>query len=138
MSEVVIREATIQDAHDVAQGPLMKQLTPLIGYMTMSDRTYVGIVDGEIVCVWGVLRQSLLSTRGYLWLLTTEKAEEHKFLLIRWSQRIIENLLKRYSALIGECVIEDERARRWMRFLGATFSHPEGKTIPFQIVGKNG
>lgn len=138
MSEVQIREATLQDALDVAKGEMTKHERPLMGYMTMSDRSYVGVVDGKIVCVWGVMRQSLLSGCGYLWLLTTEEAEQHKFLLIRWSQRVIENLLQRYTILTGECAISDQRARRWMRLLGATFAGPEGKTIPFQIVGKNG
>lgn len=135
---VEIREANIQDAVNVASGELGHCYTALIGYMTMSDRTYVGVVDGEIVCIWGVLRQSLMSTRGYLWLLATPGADEHKFLLVRYSQRIIERLLVRYTSLIGECAIEDDRARRWMKWLGATFSEPAGKTIPFQIVGKNG
>lgn len=136
MSEVVIREATLADAMSVGKiEALESKVRALVGYMTMSDRTYVGQVDDSIVCIWGVMRQSLLSDRGYLWLLTTEEAEAHKFLIIRYSQRIIENLLKRYRVLIGECAIGDHRARKWMRLLGAEFSSPEGKTIPFQITG---
>lgn len=140
MSEVWIREATIEDAAVILPNSLVakepKAASALAGYMVSSDRCYVGMIDGQIVCTWGVMRQSLLSNRGYLWLLTTKEAEKHKFLLIRYSQRIIETLLKRYHVLTGECMIEDERARKWMRLLGATFAFPEGKTIPFQIVGK--
>lgn len=139
MTDVIIREATFEDACFAVQksifAGMQDSIGALTGYMTMSDRCYVGLIDGQIVCVWGVMRQSLLSDRGYLWLITTEAAEEHKFLLIRYSQRIIENLLKRYAVLTGECAISDSRARKWMRFLGAEFSQPEGKTIPFQITG---
>ncbi len=136
MTEVVIREATLEDAIIIGRiDALAEKVNSLIGYMTMSDRTYVGTADDKIVCIWGVMRQSLLSDRGYLWLLTTEAAEDHKFLLIRYSQRIIETLLQRYAVLTGECQIGDARARKWMRFLGAEFSFPEGKTIPFQITG---
>lgn len=138
MSEVRIRKATLQDVVDITQGGMGKHYKSLSGYMTLSDRCYVGIIDDEIVCVWGVMRQSLMSSRGYLWLLTTEQADAHKFLLIRWSQRVIERLLTNYSCLIGECEISNHQARRWMRLLGATFSPPEGRSIPFQIVGKNG
>lgn len=136
MSEVSIRRANVEDAQVIAG--TTSTINPLVSYMTLSDKTYVGEVNGKIVCVWGVLRQSLLSDRGYLWLLTTEEAEEHKFLLIRWSQRIIENLLKHYTILIGECAIDNIQAQRWMKLLGATFTGAEGKTIPFQIVGKHG
>ncbi len=139
MSEVIIREATFEDicvtVENSAFANVQGSIGALTGYMTMSDKCYVGVIDDLIVCVWGVMRQSLLSDRGYLWLITTEAAEEHKFLLIRYSQRIIENLLKRYRVLTGECAISDSRARKWMRFLGAEFSQPEGKTIPFQITG---
>lgn len=135
MSEVLIREATLGD---VAVAAKLEHQKPLVGYMTMSDRTYVGVVDGRIVCVWGVMRQSLLSDRGYLWLLVTPAAEDHKFLIVRYSQRIIEQLLKKYNSLVGECALLDERARKWMRLLGAEFGPPEGKTIPFQIERKHG
>lgn len=135
MSEVVIREATSADVSVVAK---LEDQKPLVGYMTMSDKTYVGVVDGQIVCVWGVMRQSLLSDRGYLWLLVAPAAEDHKFLIVRYSQRIVENLLNRYKSLVGECVITDKRAQKWMRLLGAQFGYPEGKTIPFQIERKHG
>lgn len=142
MSQVLIREATTEDALFALQKSIFADRADsnktLVGYMTMSDRTYVGLVDGEIVCVWGVMRQTMLSDRGYLWLITTDVAEAHKFLIIRYSQRLIEVLLQRYTILCGECLVSDQRARKWMRLLGATFSQPEGKTIPFQIVRKNG
>lgn len=142
MSKVWIREATQADALQALEKSIFADTAwankALVGYMTMSDRTYVGIVDGEIVCIWGVLRQSMLSDRGYLWLIVTEASEDHKFLIIRYSQRIITELLKRYHVLWGECKTSDSRARKWMRLLGASFSQPEGPTIPFQIVRKNG
>lgn len=136
MTEVWIREATVEDI-GICSGRHENTIA-LAGYMTMSDKTYVGLVDGEIVCIWGVMRQSLVANRGYLWLLVTEKAEAHKFLIIRYSQRIIDQLLNRYSMLIGECTIGDYRARKWMRLLGATFGQSDGKLIPFQIERKHG
>lgn len=142
MSEVVIREADMVDALQALENSSFADRygsrKALSGYMVMSERTYVGAIDDEIVCVWGVMRQSLLSNRGYLWLFVTEAAEAHKFLLLRYSQRVIEHLLDRYHVLVGECSIGDSRAQKWMKFLGATFSYPEGEMVPFQIVGKHG
>lgn len=140
MTAVWIREATIEDARLALERSAFAKhegsLPAVVGYMTMSDKSYVGLADGQIVCIWGVLRHSLLSDRGYLWLVVTEKAEEHKFLLIRYSQRIIESLFKSFRVLTGECLVGDWRARKWMTLLGATFGPVEGKTIPFQIEGK--
>lgn len=142
MSEVWIREATSEDALFALEKSIFAKehnaQTAMITYMSNSEKVYAGLIDGEIVCIWGVMRQSLLSGRGYLWLIVTEAAESHKFLLVRYSQRIIERLFDRYTVLIGECSVNDARAKKWMRLLGATFSHPEGGLVPFQIVRSNG
>lgn len=111
-----------------------KERTVTNKYIQMSERAYAGYVEGKIVCLWGVIRPSILSNRGYMWLLTTEEAEEHKFMLLRLSQRIIEDLATQYAVLCGECLVGDHKARKWMTLLGAKFGEVEGKSIPFQIV----
>lgn len=116
------------------EGSAELHVKALKAYIRVSQKVYAGIVDDDIVCVWGVIRQSLLSDRGYMWLMVTERADEHKFLIVRHSQRIIEELKKDYSILCGECLLDNHKAQKWMKLLGASFSFPEGNTVPFQIV----
>lgn len=105
----------------------------LIGFICSSDATWVGRVDDKVACVWGLMQPSLLSDRAYLWLLTTDIVDEHPFLLVRHSQRWIEDMLRTYSCISGDVHIEDQRALRWIKWLGAVFGEPEGMKIPFQI-----
>ncbi|MBZ5616240.1 MAG: hypothetical protein LAO23_19705 [Acidobacteriia bacterium] len=102
-------------------------------YIRWSDQTFTVKVEGEVACVWGIIRLSILSGEGYLWFLSAEIAEEHKFVLIRRSQRTIEDLLKMYTKLIGDCLVTDRKAQRWMRLLGAEFDFPVGDLVPFKI-----
>ena len=136
----VVRITEIKDVKDVlhileytADGRTETHEKAVRVHVKASDKAYAGTVDGDVVCIWGVIRQSLLSDRGYIWLLTTDRAEDHKFLLIRYSQRIIERLKDNYTVLCGECRLGDYKAMKWMRLLGAHFSEPGSQTIPFQI-----
>lgn len=94
------------------------------------------LIHDEIACVYGLHTFSLLSQRAYLWALTTDVVEEHKFIFIRQSRIVIEALLKDYE-LIGETHRDDLKAQRWLQWLGAEYEFPSGDLIPFRIT-KNG
>ena len=85
-----------------------------------STQVRYGFVDGEIAAMWGLIPPTLLSSSAYLWLLTTEIAAEHKFLLVRHSQRWIEDALKVYPTIVGD--VGNPAAKRWLAWLGAEFS----------------
>lgn len=81
-----------------------------------------GYVDGQCACVWGLIPPTLLSSSAYLWLLTTDLVEKHKFLFVRHSQRWIEEALCTYPSIIGDWIPNDEpRQKRWLEWLGAEF-----------------
>lgn len=93
----------------------------------------VGYVDGVPACVWGLIPRTLLSNQAYLWLLTTEVAAEHKFLLVRYSQLFVEQALQSYERLYGNVATGNNSAKRWLRWLGAEFGESDGKKIDFVI-----
>lgn len=95
-------------------------------------------VNGEGACIWGMIPPSLMSDRAYIWLYTTDVADKHTFILVRQSRLMIEEMFKEYPILVGYCNIEDLRAIRWLKWLGAEFGHPEGMKIPFEIRKSNG
>lgn len=100
----------------------------------LSSEVWTGIIDGQIVCVWGVAPPSLLSEQAYLWLYTNDMIKGHEFVFVRHSQRVIEDLLKRFKLIVGVCSLEAKQSIRWLKFLGAKFGESEdGKYIPFQI-----
>lgn len=97
-----------------------------------------GLVDGDLACMWGLIPPTILSSTAWLWLVTTEIVAENKFLFIRHSQRWIEEALKTYPEIIGDCLLGNTSAQRWLRWLGAEFHQPVGNRWPFTIRAKNG
>lgn len=93
----------------------------------------VGYVDRKPACVWGLIPRSLLSNQAYIWLLTTEIAAEHKFLLVRYSQLFVAEALKTYSTLYGHVDAGNFPAKRWLKWLGAEFGETDGKKVHFVI-----
>jgi hypothetical protein len=108
-----------------------------LGCVHLSQTIHQARIDGEIACIWGLAPPTVMSTQAYIWLYTTAIAEEHTFIVVRYSQMMIQEMLKDYNAITGHCRIDDERAIRWMRWLGAEFSSPQGKLVPFVIRRKN-
>lgn len=92
-----------------------------------------GFVNGECACVWGLIPPTLLSNSAYLWLLTTDLVEQHKFLFVRHSQRWMEEALCTYPIIIGDWVPGDPSARRWLEWLGAKFGPLDGGRHQFMI-----
>lgn len=97
-----------------------------------------GLVDGDLACMWGLIPPTILSSTAWLWLVTTEIVAENRFLFIRHSQRWIEEALKIYPEIIGDCLLSNASAQRWLRWLGAEFHQPVGNRWPFTIRAKNG
>jgi hypothetical protein len=102
-------------------------------WLKASNETWFGMHDGEVACIWGLAPPSTISDRAYLWLLTTDLVEQHKFLFVRHSQVAIEDALKRYSKIVGHVEVGNTSARRWLKWLGADIGPPEGKFSPFVI-----
>lgn len=101
-----------------------------------TTQIWYGTVDDEIACIWGLIPPSFLSNQVYMWLYTTELVKDHTFLFVRYSQRAVEQILKEYEIIIGDCLVEARRSHRWLKWLGAEFGEADGKKIPFRIMRK--
>ena len=89
--------------------------------------------DGALLCVWGVIPPSLLSTEVYLWLHVTSQIKTNQFLFVRHSQMVVEELLKEYEVIVGHVKVDAPHSRRWLKWLGAKFGPQQGSLIPFRI-----
>lgn len=125
---------TIIKRSHVADNPQAKEI--LTRFASLSASVFIGKVGKEIACVWGFIQPSLLSQEAYIWLLTTDLVEENKFRFVRHSQMHVQEMLKHYPSIVGDCVVGDHKAVKWLKLLGATFDEPIGKKIPFCIKAK--
>jgi len=125
------------DVHDIIRrSPVanVKNAEQLLRrWLRTSEEVYLGMHDNEVACVWGLAPPSTISNRAYLWLLTTDLVEQHKFIFIRHSQIAVEGALKRYEMIIGHVAVGNQSARKWLRWLGASIAPPENGMSPFVI-----
>lgn len=93
----------------------------------------IGLHNGELVCIWGLVPPTLMSDQVYLWLYTTPALAGNEFLFVRHSQVAIENILKSYSRIVGHTEANNAQAIRWLKWLGAEFEPSEGRLLTFSI-----
>lgn len=106
-------------------------------YISLSAVTYVGYIKGEVACLYGLKPPSILSTsKAFMWLITTDIVDENKFEFIRHSEVVIENVLKEFESIYGETYVNDTRAFKWLRWLGAVYLDYKGELVPFYITSE--
>lgn len=108
----------------------------LENYILRSAFCWLGLIDGDVACLVGLIAPTILSNQAYLWMKTTDIVEANQFIFVRHTQRALEDLLKLYPIIVGHCVVDSPRSIRWLKWLGAEFGLPEGRAIPFQIRAK--
>lgn len=105
----------------------------LVRHLELSTMSWIGRVNGKIVCTWGLIPPSYLSDEAYLWLNVTDKVAEHQFLFVRYSQMEMERMLELYPRIVGHAEVSNWRARRWLVWLGARFLQSKNHRMPFVI-----
>ena len=89
--------------------------------LTRSTAIWLGRADGVEACAIGVIPQTVFSERAYLWSITTRICEQHPLRFIRWSRKVIDEILPLYPHLFGLCGCDNASGRQWLEWLGAKF-----------------
>jgi|SRR5262245_32471968 len=98
-----------------------------------SSIMWVGHVDSDLCCMWGLIPPTLMSNQAYFWLQTTDLMKDHPFILVRHSQLVIEQALELYPSICGHVNANAPKSIRWLKWLGAKFGTPAHTGIPFRI-----
>jgi hypothetical protein len=106
--------------HDKAAFALVEDPTEaLLDAVRKSSRSYVGLVDGEAMCLWGMNARTILADAVYLWMVTSNTVEEHPFVFVRHSQRMARTILAEYGTIEGHVFISNPMSAKWLKWLGA-------------------
>ena len=87
----------------------------------MAHRCYTGKVDGEIVIIYGIIPQSILSSKhAFPWAMTSEAVETRKNRKAFLNMGRIEmaRLCRGYETFSGIVHTENRKAIRWLRWMG--------------------
>lgn len=83
--------------------------------------TWLGLADGVEACAVGLTSRHILDSEPYLWLLYTKICEQHPLRFVRWSRKVVDEILTLYPSVIGLCDYRNDSGRRWLEWLGARF-----------------
>lgn len=137
MNHVHIEPLTSQLISSAIEFNLDPKETGMLDFcQSLSTEVWSGYVGNKLICRWGLIPPTLLSNQAYLWMHSTPAIRDHQFLLVRHSQRIIEQVLDRYERIIGDCRVEAYDSIRWLKWLGADFVESEGTYLSFTIKRK--
>lgn len=101
----------------------------LVKSLAVSREAYAMLFDGEPAAVFGVVPMPKVTLvgaeRGRVWALTGRGVDKHKKAFIRWSRRVVTQLLERYELLFNFVDARYVGALRWLASLGFDVFLPE-------------
>jgi hypothetical protein len=90
----------------------------------LSDEPFTGLVDGEVVCIFGVAQPTPLADNGSPWLLASDLVEEHAHTFLRVNRVYVKEIRKRYPLLENYVDCRNTASIRWLKWLGFKFDKP--------------
>ena len=90
-----------------------------------------GIINGEVVTIFGVAPASMIGGNGIPWLVGTDALEEYQRTFLRRCGKVVNAMLAVYPYLENYVDARNHTARIWLHWLGFTIEEPQ----PFGIHG---
>jgi len=84
-----------------------------------SSESYVGLLDGKLLCMWGITARTILQDTVYMWMVSTPLAEKHSLVFARRAIKVIKEVLEEYGEVEGNVVAWNDIAIKWVTWLGA-------------------
>lgn len=95
--------------------------------LAASVQPWVGLFDGEPVCMFGASPFSILGGMGIAWMIGSDALDRISVqkALLRYSRDVVEHLQDQFPTLLYNFVDQrNEAAIRWLRWLGFEFCDP--------------
>lgn len=81
-------------------------------------------VNGKPVCIFGVLKKSVLDDGGLIWLYFTDDIDKHKLHIAKETKKGLAVILEKYGKVYNWCNVGNKRIMRWIEWLGADIKGP--------------
>ncbi|MCK0554655.1 hypothetical protein KFO32_16565 [Pantoea ananatis] len=85
---------------------------------------WAGLIDGEVVAVFGVTPASILTGYGTPWLIASDKLETHSRVFIRHSRPLLAGILESFPRLENYVDARNIAAKQWLHWLGFKLDEP--------------
>ncbi len=98
--------------------------TALRSGLRFSSHAMTGFVDGEAVCMWGVVEESLIGNVGVPWMVGTSRLDQCAMTFLRYCRVPVMEMLQTYDNLFNYVDARNKKAIRWLRWLGFKIEDP--------------
>lgn len=120
----VVEAARPEDIRELWDGSLLSP-AEVLDLGSHRGEAWVGVVDGEPVCVFGVARGSLLSGEGWPWMIGTDRLPFRGRAFLEGSREVVAEMRRRFPVLRNFVDERNYRAVRWLKWLGFTIMEAE-------------
>ena len=89
-----------------------------------NGKAYVGLINNEIACAWGVVKDSVLGKKARIWLLSTAIIENASVKVAIKTRRELDKLMLEYPYLENDVDAKYTKCLQWLHWLGFTIEEP--------------
>lgn len=93
--------------------------------LSVSAKTWTGMIDGVPVCMFGVAPASVMAGAGRPWMVGTDMLDRYPRTFLRRCRPMVYEMLDMFPYLENYVDFRNTRAIEWLRWLGFSFSEPE-------------
>lgn len=121
-ARIVASTMRVRDVLEVRSGWNMEPEEAIRTAIRNSPREVCTLFYGlEILAIFGLAQLAILGDSAQVWCFGTTAIDRHPFVFARASKRILSSLYRHARILTNIVDASDERALRWLQFLGATY-----------------
>ena len=119
----------IEDKKEVWASAHYTPREALVASIRLTDETYTGLADGQVLCIFGIGKATVLSDIGHPWMLSSFLVEKHMRAWARGSKIAMEYMTRDIDHLKNYVDARYTVAVRWLAWLGFEIHEAE----PFGI-----
>jgi len=106
------------DVQEIWASHMIRPLEALVYCIRNSENSTTGLVDGEIACMFGIIRQNLLGSVGTIWLLGTDLLKMHGIRFLRENKKKIVEISEEFTIIENYCDARNRATLKWLDWLG--------------------
>lgn len=117
-----LRDSDIHEIRAMTPLPIAEALSLAI---RESRKAWIWVVDGRVVCIFGVAPLSMVSGSGSPWMVATSDVYKHRVAFLRESKRWVRVMRSMFPLLWNYTAADNQAGIDWLRWLGFEVKEPE-------------